>query len=170
MRLLLLSLVLFSSAMPLAHAQTMEAVQRKLELEIQRLDQRLSRFHDQNEQHLRNIRELQRDNEELKRQVEFMSKKAGMAIDDVTKMRNTDVANLVATDKQLAEQIKTINKLIETQTPTWDWGSRTRDCEKVGKHLQIQSVRAGDGTHTMRYLCFDGRPLHLGTEVNLPPQ
>lgn len=170
MRLLLLSLVLFSGVTPLAHAQTMEATQRKLELEIQRIDQRVSRLNDQNEQHLRNIRELQRENEELKRQVEFMSKKAGMAIDDVTKMRNTDVANLVATDKQLAEQIRVINAHIEDQTPTWDWGSRTRDCENVGKHLQIQSVRSGDGTHTLRYLCFDGRPLHLGTEVNLPPQ
>lgn len=170
MRLLLLSLVMCSALTPLAHAQSMDSIERKMELEVQRLDQRLSRLNEQNEQHLRNIRELQRDNEELKRQVEFMSKKAGMAVDDVTKMRNTDVANLVATDKQLAEKIDIINKHIEKQTPIWDWGSRSRDCENVGKHLQIQSVRGGDGAHTLRYLCYDGRPLHLGTEVNLPPQ
>lgn len=139
-------------------------------LEIKRLDQRLNRVTEKNEMYLRQIRELERQYNEMKKEAEFLSKKATMAIDDVTKMRNTDIANLVATDKQLADRINSIANHIEEQTPVWDWGSKERNCEGVGEHLQIQSVKNAQNTHTMRFLCFDGRPIHLSTEVNMPPQ
>lgn len=146
------------------------ALDRDTQTEVRRLDQRISRLDDQIEQLLRTNRELQRDNEKLQHQLDDMQKSSDQAIDDITRFKNTDIANLVATDKQLATRINTLNKYIEDQTPVWNWGSETRDCKDIGKHQQVQSVQSADAKYTMRFLCFDGRAIHLSTEVNMPPR
>ncbi|MBI1362662.1 MAG: hypothetical protein GC134_01645 [Proteobacteria bacterium] len=150
-----------------ASAQTAD---RKMEIEFRRLDQRISRLSDENERLMKDVRELQRQNEEMMKKNALLEKKANEAFDDVTRMRNTDMANLAAADKQIVTRVDGIQKLIAEETPTWNWGSLTRDCKDIGTHQQIQSVRSGDSKFTLRYLCFDGRAIHLGTELNQPPQ
>lgn len=151
-----------------AHGQN--PVDRKMEIEFRRIDQRLSRLSDENERLMKDVRELQRQNADLIKRNTLLEKKANEAFDDVTRMKNTDMANLAATDKQIIARIEGIERHMEAQTPTWNWGSLTRDCKEIGTHQQIQSVRSGDSKFTLRYLCFDGRAIHLGTELNQPPQ
>ena len=138
--------------------------------EIRRLDQNMSDLNNKMESIMRDIRELQRTVEKIGKESALASKNAEETSDALTRTQNTDIANLVAVDKQLAQRLNALGKHMEEQTPVWNWGSQTRSCDDVGKHQQIQSVRSADGQFTLRYLCFDGRPIHLGTEVNLPPQ
>tara|TARA_Y100000782_G_scaffold41136_1_gene45925 strand:- start:363500 stop:364009 length:510 start_codon:yes stop_codon:yes gene_type:complete len=138
--------------------------------EIRRLDQNMSDLNRKMESIMRDIRELQRGIDKIGKESSLASKNAEETSDALTRTQNTDIANLVAVDKQIAQRLNALAKHMEEQTPTWNWGSETRSCDDVGKHQQIQSVRSADGQFTLRYLCFDGRPLHLGTEVNLPPQ
>lgn len=138
--------------------------------EIRRLDQRIGGFSDNIEQLMRDVRSLQRKNDALQKELEATKASAKEATDTMQRMQNTDIANLIATDKQLAQRVNAISEHIEGETGTWNWGSKNRSCEDIGKHQQIQSVRSADGQFTLRYLCYDGRAIHLGTEVNLPPQ
>lgn len=138
--------------------------------EIRRLDQNMSDLNNKMESILRDIRELQRSVDKISKESAAASKNAEAASDALTRTQNTDIANLVAVDKQIAQRLNALAKHMEEQTSTWNWGSETRACDDVGKHQQIQSVRSADGQFTLRYLCFDGRAIHLGTEVNLPPQ
>ena len=152
-----------------AFAQAQQ-VDRKVEIEIRRLDQRLSRLSDENERLMKDVRALQRENADLLKKNTLLEKKANEAFDDVTRMKNTDMANLVAADKQIIERLDRIQGHVDKETATWNWGSQTRDCKEIGTHQQIQSVRSADSRFTLRYLCFDGRAIHLGTELNQPPQ
>ena len=138
--------------------------------EIRRLDQNMADLNDKMESILRDIREVQRSVDKAEKQSALAAKNAEETSDALTRTQNTDIANLVAVDKQIAQRLNALAKHMEEQTPTWNWGSETRSCDDVGKHQQIQSVRSADGQFTLRYLCFDGRAIHLGTEVNLPPQ
>lgn len=138
--------------------------------EVRRLDQNMSDINRKMESILRDVRELQRSIDKIAKQSELAAKNAETTSDALTRTQNTDIANLVAVDKQLAQRINAMGKHIEEATPVWNWGSQTRSCDDVGKHQQIQSVRSADGQFTLRYLCYDGRAIHLGTEVNLPPQ
>lgn len=138
--------------------------------EIRRLDQRIGGFSDNIQQLMRDVRALQRETEKLQKALKATKASAKEATDTMQRMQNTDIANLIATDKQLAQRVNAISKHIEGETDTWNWGTKNRSCEDIGKHQQIQSVRSADGQFTLRYLCYDGRAINLGTEVNLPPQ
>ena len=71
--------------------------------------------------------------------------------------------------QDLADKIEKANKHISDETKVWNWGHLSRNCKGIGEHQQIQSVKSSDGKLTLRYLCFDGKALHLGTEVNVAP-
>jgi len=139
-------------------------------VEIRRLDQNMADLNTKMESILRDIRNLQREIDKISKQSAEAAKSAEQTTDALTRTQNTDIANLVAVDKQIAQRLNALAKHMEEQTPTWNWGSQTRTCDDVGKHQQIQTVRSADGQFSLRYLCFDGRAIHLGTEVNLPPQ
>jgi TolA-binding protein len=158
------------AGMALLAATPVPAIDRDTQNELRRLEQIINRRNERADQLMGDIRALQKENEKLRRQMELMDKKVNESTDDVTAMKNTDVANLTAIDKQILARLDELNKLIADQTPTWNWGTQTRDCKDLGTHQQIQNVKSGDGKFTLRYLCFDGRPIHLGTEVNLPPK
>lgn len=50
----------------------------------------------------------------------------------------------------------------EAPTP---WGEGQRDCTALGvKHQQLKVTVKPDGTRGVRFLCFDGKALHLGSE------
>lgn len=138
--------------------------------EVRRLDQRIGRFDDRIEQILKDVRTLQRETAALNKALKNAQAKVKITTDTMVRMQNTDIANLIAVDKQLAQRLNEVSKHIEGETATWNWGSQNRPCDDVGKHQQIQSVRSADGQFSLRYLCYDGRAIHLGTEVNLPPQ
>ena len=138
--------------------------------EVRRIDQRISGFSDNIQQILQDVRTLQRKMEKIERIQTENAEKIKEFSDTIIRMQNTDIANLIAVDKQLAQRLNSTTNHIEKETTTWNWGSEARGCEDVGKHQQIQSVRSADGKFSLRYLCFDGKAIHLGTEVNLPPQ
>lgn len=172
---LVLAAVVAAGAAATAHGQDMmggqQGISPQVQVQINRLDERINRVSDQNEQILSDIRELQRQVSGFDKRIKFLESKTSSITDDVAKFRNTDVANLAATDGQLKQMIDDINAHIKKQTPIWDWGTETRDCKEIGSvNQQIQLVKSADGKYTLRYLCLDGRAIHMGTEVNLPPK
>lgn len=154
----------------MTHQQPASGLDQETMTEIRRLDQRIGGYADNIQQLMRDVRTLQRKSDDLEEELEQAQEASKQATDTMQRMQNTDIANLIATDKQLAQRINAISEHIDKQTSTWNWGSKSRTCEDVGEHQQIQSVRSADGQFSLRYLCYDGRAIHLGTEVNLPPQ
>ena len=148
-----------------------QSAERNVDLQFRRVDQRISRIEKQNEQIFQDMRQMQRTFEDLKKKQTSLDDKFAQITDDIARLRNTEIANLAATDVQLANKVEAINQLVEKETPVWNWGSQNRDCKDISvKHQQIQTVKSADGNYTLRYICFDGRSIHLGTEVNLPPK
>lgn len=134
---------------------------RQMQLELQRYDQILGRLQAGNEQLMGQVRELQRENMALKKGLEAMSAKTEATADRMQKVENVNVRNVEAAQKQL-------NEALATQANNqYDWGGKTRDCPDIGvTHQQIKVQTKPDGSKTVRFLCFDGKPLHLGTEVH----
>jgi seryl-tRNA synthetase len=148
--------VLFSTLIPMSSY----ALDKEVDLEIRRVEQRMMRIFDTHEQLLKDVRELQRENEQLKEQVADMSQKYDQVNDQILKFRNVDVANLRAGQKGLYDQI-----------PLFTWGEDTEDCKDIEtKHQQTNTQKSADGSQTMRFLCFDGRAMHLGTEYHGVPK
>lgn len=134
---------------------------RGVQLELQRYDQILGKLQSQNEQLMSQVRELQRENLALKKGVEAVMAKSEMTADRMQKVENVNVRNVEAAQKQLNEALAASNN------NRYDWGGKTRDCPEIGvKHQQIKVQTKPDGSKTVRFLCFDGKPLHLGTEVH----
>ena len=142
------------------------AIDREVQTEISRLDAGLGRNQKQMTDIMSQLRTLERKLDALGKKVDEMDASVSQATDDVMRIQNTSIANLAATDKQFAARLDGFAK----QDEAWNWGTQTRDCEGLGKHQQIQNVQSADRKYTLRYLCFDGRAVHLGTEVNLPPE
>lgn len=142
------------------------AIDREVQTEISRLDAGLGRTQKQTQELMAQFRTLERKLDALGKKVDEMATDVSQATDDVMRIQNTSIANLAATDKQFAARLDDFGK----QGDAWNWGTQTRDCEGLGKHQQIQNVQSADRKYTLRYLCFDGRAVHLGTEVNLPPE
>lgn len=136
------------------------AMDKATVLEIQGLNQRLDRMTQLNEQLLRDIRDLQRNVDHLYKQNEDQEKKNADMMDMLLKIQNVELSNLQAGQKGLYDQI-----------PSFTWGEGTADCPKIGsKHQQVEMVKSEDGSRTLRFICFDGKALHLGTEINTPPR
>lgn len=152
--LVALVLVLTASA---ASAQDKDSV-----LQMQRYDQMVSRLQNQNEQLQQDIRTLQREVAGMKRTVEQAASKSDGVDDRLQTIENVKLNNLAAGQQQLLDKMR-------DPEVKMDWGSGTRDCPELGnKHQQIKTVAKPDGSRTVRFLCFDGRALHLGTEVHAP--
>ena len=128
------------------------------ELHIKRLDDIISRVRSQNDEILKNMRALERHADEVEKENKELHKKLDEVVDEILKVRNTDIANLKANQQAIYDDYKNLN-----------WGTEKRDCPGIGKHQQIKNTQSADGNYTLRYLCYDGRTLHLGTEVHQPP-
>lgn len=136
------------------------ALDKEVDIEIRRVEQRMMRMFDSNQQLIQDVRSLQRENEKLRTSYEDLLIKYDVLNDQVTKLRNVDINNLRAGQKGLYDQI-----------PLFTWGEDVEDCKDIEtRHQQINAIKSADGTQTMRYLCFDGKAIHLGTEYHGIPQ
>lgn len=141
----------------------MAADDRQLQIEMQRYDQIMGRIQEQNNRLIGDIRALQRENEGLKKQLTAVQSKAESVSDRMQQVENVNVRNIEAAQTQINKRINA------AENNQYDWGGKTRDCADLGvKHQQIKVVSKPDGGRTVRFLCFDGKALHLGTEIYDP--
>jgi len=153
---LILSILALALAVP---AATIALTDREINLQFSRSDQLIGRIQSENDRLKGQIRQLERDNAALKKSFATVEKQLIKINDDILKFQNVDLSNLKAGQKRLYDSIPVLN-----------WGTETRACKGLGEHQQIKVSQSPDGSHTLRYLCYDGRALHLGTEVHTPPQ
>lgn len=157
------------------------ALDRDVAVEVQRLDQRLNRLQRTNESLLKDIRALQRSNTELKKSNANLVQDNARLLEDMLEVQNVSLPNSETRDEQIKanldakyKEIKSENEAdradLASQVPVLNWGAEERPCGEIGEHQQIQNTTSADGKYTLKYLCFDGRLLHLGTQLNSPPQ
>lgn len=131
-----------------------------LELQLQRNSQMIERLREENNQMRQSVRSLERAVADMGKTNLALSNKLDDMTDIILQIRNDDIANLEGGQQQLYGMIDVLN-----------WGTEERDCKSINAlHQQIKNSQSPDGNYTLRYLCFDGRPIHLGTEVHQPPK
>ena len=140
-------------------AGSAQAIDREVAVQLSRLEQIVYDAKDKVATMQREVRELQRENDDLRKLTKKQDAQITELIDTVLKIQNIDIANLTSGQTKLYDDI-----------PIFNWGTETRDCQGIGRHQQVKNVPSDDGNYTLRYLCYDGRTLHLGTEVHQPPQ
>jgi hypothetical protein len=126
------------------HAQssalTPELSQRQFSLQMSRYEQMIGRLQQQQERLMADIRTLQRGFEATKKQAESAD----------------------TTGQKLGDQWLKFQNEQDGITP---WGSGQRDCPAIGaKHQELKMQLAPDGGEAVRYLCYDGKGLYLGSE------
>lgn len=162
----LLIIALFASL----NAQAQEFyMEKQHEIEFTRLNQSVAQLKEVNEQQARFIRQLEKQNEQLSDVVKQVNDRMDSLLDLWVNFENVSLPNLIEADKTLSDRINDINSHIVEQTPTWDWGEQSRSCPKMGEHQQVRTVMTDDGKANVRYLCFDGKVIHLNTTSNISP-
>ena len=132
---------------------------REQSLMASRYELTLGKLQDQNEQMQGQIRALQKANDLLAKDVQSSNAKAQNVADEIQRLKNTQLQNINAAQKQLSDQVNSVTK-------TLPWGEGQRDCSELGvKHQQLKVSVKPDGSRGVRFLCFDGKALHLGSEV-----
>jgi len=135
------------------------ALDKEVGIEFRRVEQKLARVTQSNEQLQKDVRQIQKKMGEVLKSYEELQAKYDNLLDATLKIENVDVANLRAGQKGLYEQIT-----------EFTWGEDTEDCDAIGaKHQQVEAVKSKDGSRTLRFLCYDGKTLHLSTEINESP-
>ncbi len=110
---------------------------------LSRYDAVIARMEAQNERLMSELRALQRDQDRVTKLVESQQGKIQEGIDGLQEFRNTELENIRQSF----------------------WGSGTRDCKDLGvRHQQIKVTLNPEGTESVRFLCYDGKPLLLGAE------
>lgn len=138
-----------------------QADDKALILQMQRYDQVIGKVEQRQEQLMSDMRTLQRDNLALQRALQASEDKVNTLNDTIQQIDNVNVRNVQTGQRQLADKV----------TNFYDWGSQKRDCTELGvKHQQIKVMTRGDGGRTARFLCFDGKVVHLGTEIHDPAE
>lgn len=146
-------------ALPVA-AQESGRNEREASLQMSRYEQAIGKLQQQNEQLQSDIRSMQRTNAELQKSVEATNNKMQSISDEVQRFQNTDVLNIQNSQKQISSRME------ELASKPMAWGDGQRDCNEIGvKHQQIKVAVKPDGSRGVRYLCFDGKVLLLGSEV-----
>lgn len=142
-----------------AIAQDNARAVREASLQASRYELLLGKLQDQNEQLQSQVRALQKANDMLAKDVQASSAKAQNVADEMQRLKNTQLQNIAATQKQL-------NDKVNNATDKQPWGEGQRDCNELGvKHQQLKVSVKPDGSRGVRFLCFDGKALHLGSEV-----
>tara|TARA_Y100001960_G_scaffold331817_1_gene430090 strand:+ start:2045 stop:2551 length:507 start_codon:yes stop_codon:yes gene_type:complete len=144
-------------------------MQKQNEIEFKRLNQEIMRLKQENEQRAIYMRQIEQQNEALTKKLVAMNKRIDDLLDLWVNFENVSLPNLVSADKALANRINDTNNHIKEQTELWNWGEMSRECKDVGTHQQVKTVLSKDGQSSTRYLCFDGKVLHLNTVSNIPP-
>lgn len=142
-----------------AMAQDNARAVRDASLQSSRYELLLGKLQDQNEQLMTQVRALQRGNEMLAKDVQASNAKSQQVSDEMQRLKNTQLQNLSAAQQQLNDKVKSVSD----KTP---WGDAQRNCSELGvKHQQIKVSMKPDGTRSVRFLCFDGKALLLGSEI-----
>lgn len=132
---------------------------REQSLQSSRYELLLGKIQDQNEQLMQQVRALQKANDALAKDVQASNAKAQNVSDEMQRLKNTQLQNITAAQKQLADKVS----VAYDKMP---WGEGQRDCTDLGvKHQQLKVSVKPDGTRSVRFLCFDGKALHLGSEL-----
>lgn len=127
---------------------------------LSRYDQTIGKLVEKNEKLQSDIRAVQRENEDLRKDVESANKRSQGVADSLQKMQNTDILNVKYQQKQINTDI---TDLKDKPAP---WGDGQRDCAEILVHHQEMKLAISpDGSRGTRYLCFDGKVLHLGSEL-----
>ena len=135
---------------------------REASLQASRYELLLGKLQEQNEQLMGQVRALQKANDLLAKDVQSSNARVQNVMDEMQRLKNTQLQNISAAQKQLTEQINNTT----SKTP---WGDAQRDCAELGvKHQQLKVSMKPDGSRSMRFLCFDGKALHLGSEMYTP--
>ena len=172
MRLLaaLLLLPLFASA---------QGVDRATEIELQRLDQRMAVITEENDFLKRQMRVLEKDNIEMKQQLETLLAKSSGLNDDIIRVLNVDIPNFHASQLQFEDKLKNdynadyeaFRDSINKREDEFNWGHLERACPEVGaKHQEVKWVTKDEGKTTLQFLCYDGKIMHMGTQLNVLPE
>ncbi|MFZ2620615.1 MAG: hypothetical protein WAX89_07065 [Alphaproteobacteria bacterium] len=135
------------------------ALDRETEQYLQRYDQLIQRVQQENDRLLKQIDENRRVIGDMALEQDALKKQVEMLSDSLQTTQNLEVNNLKASQQKIFNDIALLN-----------WGTEKRDCPGIGHHQQIGVAKSPDGAKTLRYLCFDGRALHLGTELNSVPE
>jgi len=134
---------------------------RDASLQASRYELLLGKLESQNQDLMGQVRALQKANDMLAKDVQAANAKAQNVADEMQRLKNTQLQNLSASQKQLSDQVSAVSS-----KSAGAWGDGQRDCSELGvKHQQLKVMLKPDGTKGMRFLCFDGKALHLGTEV-----
>lgn len=144
-------------------------LQKQNEIEFKRLNQEIARLKQENEQRAIYMRNIEKQNDELNKKIVAINKRVDDLLDLWVNFENVSLPNLVSADKALANRINETNNHIKEQTNIWNWGELARECKDIGTHQQVKTVTSADGQSSTRYLCFDGKVLHLNTVSNIPP-
>ena len=135
--------------------------ERELSLQMSRYDQQIGRLTDSIERLQSDVRTLQRENAVLAKKAADAEGKAGLVADQMQTLKNVDFGNIQAQQKQF-------NERLVGQADRYDWGSAQRDCAELSvKHQQIRTQSSPDGLKAVKFLCYDGKLIHLGTEMNV---
>jgi len=133
---------------------------REMSLQMSRYEQMIGKLQDSIERLQSDMRALQRENSILAKDAAGAKASAARVSDQMQTISNVEFARLQAQQKDLA------TKLV-TQKEVYDWGSGQRGCQVLGvTHQQIKTTVSPDGLKAVKYLCFDGRVIHLGTALN----
>jgi uncharacterized protein YoxC len=132
---------------------------REQSLQASRYELLLGKLQDQNEQLMQQVRALQKANDALAKDVQASSAKSQNVADEMQRLKNTQLQNISAAQKQLADKVSTAYDKMP-------WGEGQRDCNEINtKHQQLKLTMKPDGTRSVRFLCFDGKALFLGSEL-----
>jgi len=145
-----------------AMAQDNARAVRDASLQMSRYELLLGKLQSQVEDLQSQVRSLQRANDALAKDVQGSNARAQNVTDEMQRLQNTQLQNINAAQKQLSEKLSNATN----KTP---WGDAQRDCSELGvKHQQIKVIIKADGSRGMRFLCYDGKALHMGSEVFAP--
>lgn|GEM_PF-6016451 len=143
-----------------ADGDSMEVL-RQQNLQMSRYDQVIGKLQASNEQLMSQVRDLQRQNDAMAKAVQATNARSQSVMDDMQAMRNTEMRNLTAAQRQLAEKVKSMDVV--------PWGAGQRDCPELkAVHQQIKLVVKPDGSRGVKFLCYDGKALNLGGELYMP--
>ncbi len=151
----IIAFLLLLAVLPL---QQPAALDKDVELHIKRLDGLIGRLQEENNRLLQDLHQIKRENRQLEADNKKVLETLTRIEDDLIRLTNTDISQLKANQQKIFDKL-----------PTLDWGTQKRDCKNLGAHQQIKNVGSADKNYTLRYLCYDGQTIHLGTEVHQPP-
>lgn len=133
---------------------------REESLRASQLELVIGKLQEQQERLLGDIRALQRANAGLAKGLEDANARSQAQADEMQRLQNTQLSNIQTVQKQLAARLDIMGDKATL------WGDGQRDCKELGaKHQQLKVTVKPDGSRGVRYLCFDGKALHLGSEV-----